>query len=274
MSHVLAVNGPVKMARGLWGGTGSWLGVIFCLIVLVCQSFHLSNLRRELSEIQKRKEDIRVEVRRHSNIEERSCPRQKRDLPGKRKKRHNGKQVLLHLVPVTFSSNELTEFTGVSWKAALHRGKAFELKNENVKIKFAGFYYIYSQVLYTDIRFVMGQLVTRRADSDPGIGEILLRCLQSMPSNKTLAYNTCYSAGEIPRLYCTYQSYTGHKSTSDTFHVMECSSWRRKILSAFTSPDTMPAWIPMARPPSLVWSDCRGFHSLILFSWTVPFKIK
>ncbi|CAH2272661.1 tumor necrosis factor ligand superfamily member 13 [Pelobates cultripes] len=41
----------------------------------------------------------------------------------------------------------------------------------------------------------MGQLVTRRADSDPGIGEILLRCLQSMPSNKTLAYNTCYSAG-------------------------------------------------------------------------------
>lgn len=62
MSHVMTVNVVPGLARGLWGGTGSWLGVLLCLIALVYQSIHLGNLQRELSMFQKTKEQSRVEV--------------------------------------------------------------------------------------------------------------------------------------------------------------------------------------------------------------------
>ncbi|KAM8972618.1 tumor necrosis factor ligand superfamily member 13 [Pelodytes ibericus] len=181
------------LARGLWGGTGSWLGVIICLIALICQSIHLGNLQRELSLIQQTKEVKRY----HKGGEETLtlCPREKRDLPGKRKRRHHGGRSVLYLVPVAFSSDESKDVTYVSWNASLQEGKAFELQTETVRVKQSGIYHIYSQVLYTDITFAMGQLVTRRAEGNSGMGEILLRCMQSMPNDKELAYNTCYTAG-------------------------------------------------------------------------------
>ncbi|XP_053320471.1 tumor necrosis factor ligand superfamily member 13 [Spea bombifrons] len=198
MCRVPTVSGSVGLAQGFWGGTGSWLGVIVCLVALICQSIHLGDLRRELSLIQKNKED-RAQVRRHHNPDDESFnlwPKEKRDLAGRRRRRHNGKHALLHLVPASFSSPDaFQDVTYISWKVSLHEGKAFELQRESVRVKHSGVYYIYSQGLYTDITFTMGQLVTRRAEGESGMGDILLRCVQSMPQDKLQAYNTCYSAG-------------------------------------------------------------------------------
>uniref|UniRef100_A0A8C5M4N0 THD domain-containing protein n=1 Tax=Leptobrachium leishanense TaxID=445787 RepID=A0A8C5M4N0_9ANUR len=198
MSHVFGVNGPVAFARGLWGGTGSWLGIIVCIIVLICQSVHLGNLQRELSEIQKSKEDNGLEVS-DKNRPFVQCPRQKREVLGRRNRRHNALAVYLysdsHIFYTDLSVSESNDITGVSWKVSLHEGKAFELKGEKAKVKHSGIYYIYSQVLYTDTTFTMGQLVTRQAEGDTGMGDTLLRCMQSMPPDKNVSYNTCYSAG-------------------------------------------------------------------------------
>ncbi|KAM4677277.1 tumor necrosis factor ligand superfamily member 13 isoform 3-T4 [Discoglossus pictus] len=178
MSHVVRGSWSHGLARGLWGGTGAWLGVILCLIALLYQSFHIGNLQKELYQIQRSKEEPRAQVREHQHAEESSlqmCPRGRRELP----RRHKG----------------LQDLTEISWKVSLEVGNSIDVQETVVKVKDSGIYFIYSQVLYKDTTFTMGQLVTRVAGSDSGQGEVLLRCVQSMPDNQTLAYNTCYSAG-------------------------------------------------------------------------------
>lgn len=49
------------------------------------------------------------------------------------------------------------------------------------------------QVLFHDVTFTMGQVVSREGQ---GRQETLFRCIRSMPSNPDWAYNSCYSAGE------------------------------------------------------------------------------
>lgn len=49
------------------------------------------------------------------------------------------------------------------------------------------------QVLFHDVTFTMGQVVSREGQ---GREETLFRCVRSMPSNPARAYNSCYSAGE------------------------------------------------------------------------------
>ncbi|KAM4677276.1 tumor necrosis factor ligand superfamily member 13 isoform 2-T3 [Discoglossus pictus] len=194
MSHVVRGSWSHGLARGLWGGTGAWLGVILCLIALLYQSFHIGNLQKELYQIQRSKEEPRAQVREHQHAEESSlqmCPRGRRELP----RRHKGKRCFLHLVPEAFSSDGLQDLTEISWKVSLEVGNSIDVQETVVKVKDSGIYFIYSQVLYKDTTFTMGQLVTRVAGSDSGQGEVLLRCVQSMPDNQTLAYNTCYSAG-------------------------------------------------------------------------------
>lgn len=48
------------------------------------------------------------------------------------------------------------------------------------------------QVLFHDVTFTMGQVVSREGQ---GKQETLFRCIRSMPSNPDWAYNSCYSAG-------------------------------------------------------------------------------
>lgn len=189
MSNVMTVN----VVRGLWGGTGSWLGVLLCLIALVYQSIHLGNLQRELSMFQKSKEQSRMEVRKF--WETQLCSRQKREVPGVKKKRHTGNRSLLHLVPQSIYSNDSQDRTEISWKVSLQEGKALEAEGKSVQVKHSGIYSIYSQVFYTDTTYAMGHIILRKTDGNSEDSDILLRCVQSMPEKKTLAFNTCYTSG-------------------------------------------------------------------------------
>uniref|UniRef100_F7E843 THD domain-containing protein n=1 Tax=Xenopus tropicalis TaxID=8364 RepID=F7E843_XENTR len=181
MSHMV-ICGSVSLARGLWGGTGAWLGVLICLIALMCQSIHIGNLQVELSLMRKSQEEPRPEVKKHHNTKEEGlaiCLRQKRDLTGARRPRHH----------------DALDATLVSWKVSMKEGRAFQVQGVNVTVRNSGIYSVYSQVLYNDSRFTMGHLITRKLEGLSGGEKVLLRCVQSMPPNESMAYNTCYSAG-------------------------------------------------------------------------------
>ncbi|XP_073510581.1 tumor necrosis factor ligand superfamily member 13 isoform X3 [Phyllobates terribilis] len=193
MSYAVTVNVVPSLARGLWGGTGSWLGVLLCLFALVYQSIHLGDLQRELSIFQKSKEQSRVEVQRL--CETQLCSRQKRDVTGTKKRRHAGSRSLLHLVPQSIYSNDFQDCTEISWKVSLHEGKSLEAEGKSVQVKHSGIYSIYSQVFYTDTTYTMGHIILRQTDGDSEGSDILLRCVQSMPGDKSLAFNTCYTSG-------------------------------------------------------------------------------
>ncbi|KAM3927307.1 tumor necrosis factor ligand superfamily member 13-like [Leptodactylus fuscus] len=193
MSHAVTVNVVPGLARGLWSGTGSWLGVLLCLMALIYQSIHLGNLQKELSIFQKSKEQSRVEVRKF--CETQLCNRQKREVQGSRKRRHNGNRSLLHLVPESVYSNVSQDRTEISWKVSLQEGKSLQAGGKSIQVKHSGIYSIYSQVFYTDNTYTMGHIILRKTDGPSEDSDILLSCVQSMPRDKSLAFNTCYTSG-------------------------------------------------------------------------------
>ncbi|OCT90723.1 APRIL isoform X2 [Xenopus laevis] len=197
MSHMVTC-GSISLARGVWGGTGAWLGVLICLIALMCQSIHIGNLQVELSLMRKTQEERRPEVKKQHSTKEEDlslCLRQKRDLTGARRSRHHGNRSYVHLVPDHFFTNEALDATLIFWKVSMKEGRAFQVQGVNVTVKNSGIYSVYSQVLYNDSRFTMGHLITRKFEGMFGGEAVLLRCVQSMPPNQSMAYNTCYSAG-------------------------------------------------------------------------------
>nr|DBA29868.1 TPA: hypothetical protein GDO54_005920 [Pyxicephalus adspersus] len=205
------------MARGLWGGTGAWVGVLLCLMALVYQSIHLDSLQKELSLIHKSRGASRLQARKYCDTP--MCQRQKREVPGARKKRHNGNRSFLHLVAESVSSTDSVDRTDIYWKTSLQEGRSLEVQGRSVKVKHSGIYSIYSQVFYRDVTFTMGHLVLRKSDDGSGDSEILLSCVQSMPKEDELAYNTCYTSGvfrlrkgntitlEIPRRNATLDTH-------------------------------------------------------------------
>ncbi|KAI5759094.1 TNFSF12-TNFSF13 [Gulo gulo luscus] len=106
----------------------------------------------------------------------------------KQKKKHS----VLHLVPINITSKEDSDVTEVMWQPALKRGRGLEAQGYVVRVWDAGVYLLYSQVLFHDVTFTMGQVVSREGQ---GRQETLFRCVRSMPSNPDWAYNSCYSAG-------------------------------------------------------------------------------
>lgn len=109
-------------------------------------------------------------------------------LTHKQKKKHS----VLHLVPINITSKEDSDVTEVMWQPALRRGRGLEAQGYVVRVWDAGVYLLYSQVLFHDVTFTMGQVVSREGQ---GRQETLFRCIRSMPSNPDWAYNSCYSAG-------------------------------------------------------------------------------
>ncbi|KAF6097802.1 TNF superfamily member 13 [Phyllostomus discolor] len=109
-------------------------------------------------------------------------------LTRKQKKKHS----VLHLVPINITSKEDSDVTEVMWQPALKRGRGLEAQGYVVRVWDAGVYLLYSQVLFHDVTFTMGQAVSREGQ---GRQETLFRCIRSMPSNPDWAYNSCYSAG-------------------------------------------------------------------------------
>ncbi|EHB04487.1 Tumor necrosis factor ligand superfamily member 13, partial [Heterocephalus glaber] len=109
-------------------------------------------------------------------------------LTQKRKK----KRSVLHLVPINVTSKEDSDVTEVMWQPALRRGRGLQAQGFVVRVWDAGVYLLYSQVLFHDVTFTMGQVVSREGH---GRQETLFRCIRSMPSDPDRAYNSCYSAG-------------------------------------------------------------------------------
>uniref|UniRef100_A0A4W5JKB1 TNF superfamily member 13 n=1 Tax=Hucho hucho TaxID=62062 RepID=A0A4W5JKB1_9TELE len=85
------------------------------------------------------------------------------------------------------------DYTLVEWALGLSRlGEGLQVFGEKVTVVTEGTYFIYSQVLYKDTTWTMGHVIKKRLH---GIETILMKCIQSMPSNITVAQNTCYTAG-------------------------------------------------------------------------------
>ncbi|KAM5278828.1 tumor necrosis factor ligand superfamily member 13B isoform 1-T1 [Hipposideros larvatus] len=87
-------------------------------------------------------------------------------------------------------------YTFVPWLLSFKRGKALEERENKILVKETGYFFIYSQVLYTDNTFAMGHLIQRKkvhVFGDELSLVTLFRCIQNMP--ETLPNNSCYSAG-------------------------------------------------------------------------------
>uniref|UniRef100_A0A452GPV9 THD domain-containing protein n=1 Tax=Gopherus agassizii TaxID=38772 RepID=A0A452GPV9_9SAUR len=103
------------------------------------------------------------------------------------------KRSVLHLAPSHRSTNNEGDMTEIWWKPFLQQGRALEVRGPDVTVKQTGLYLVYSQVLFHDPTFTMGQVLWRASAGGPG--QILLRCVQSMPREPEQAYNSCYSGG-------------------------------------------------------------------------------
>ncbi|XP_051761253.1 tumor necrosis factor ligand superfamily member 13B isoform X2 [Ctenopharyngodon idella] len=88
--------------------------------------------------------------------------------------------------------------TAIPWHVGLKRGSALEEEQGTILIKEEGFFFIYSQVYYTDSTFAMGHIVIRikkNVVGDESQHVVLFRCIQSM--NRVNHFNTCYTGGVV-----------------------------------------------------------------------------
>ncbi|XP_008854024.1 tumor necrosis factor ligand superfamily member 13 [Nannospalax galili] len=184
----------------LWLSWGAALGAVACAIALLIQQTELQCLRREVSRLQRsgghfRKggESLWQSLGEQSPDaleawEDGARSRRRRALTQKWKKKHS----VLHLIPINITSKVDSDVTEVMWQPSLRRGRGLEAQGYIVRVWDAGIYLLYSQVLFHDVTFTMGQVVSREGQ---GRQETLFRCIQSMPSDPERAYNSCYSAG-------------------------------------------------------------------------------
>ncbi|XP_072115577.1 tumor necrosis factor ligand superfamily member 13B-like [Mobula birostris] len=117
--------------------------------------------------------------------------RVERDTQPKPRDRQKWRRSLLHLVPLSISSQG--DLTIIHWQKIVHTGKSIEQNHNMISIKGSGYYFIYTQVLYEDQTFVMGHIVRRRIPGSHTGEENLLRCTCNMPKEHPFA--TCYGAG-------------------------------------------------------------------------------
>ncbi|XP_014382374.1 tumor necrosis factor ligand superfamily member 13B-like isoform X4 [Alligator sinensis] len=126
-------------------------------------------------------------------------PRSRRQLerpsPSPGPRHQHRQRTALHLVPSHCSTNAEGDVTELWWAPALGQGHGLELSGSIVTVRQAGLYLVYSQVLFHDPTFTMGQVLWRLPPGGQGPGQILLRCVQSMPGQREQAYNSCYSGG-------------------------------------------------------------------------------
>ncbi|XP_004712956.1 tumor necrosis factor ligand superfamily member 13-like [Echinops telfairi] len=194
----------LALSVALWLSWGAALGALACAMALLTQQAELQALRREVSGLRRTGGPSRKgngqpcqSLREQSPEDLEGCGengesiRRRRALfTPKQKKQHS--YSALHLVPVNTTSKEDSDVTEVMWQPALRRGRGLEARGYVVRVWDSGIYLLYSQVLFHDVTFTTGQVVSREGQ---GREETLFRCVRSMPSNPDRAYNSCYSAG-------------------------------------------------------------------------------
>ncbi|PNJ12951.1 TNFSF13 isoform 1 [Pongo abelii] len=171
------MEGPVRepaLSVALWLSWGAALGAVACAMALLTQQTELQSLRREVSRLQR----TGGPSQNGEGYPWQSLPEQQHSV--------------LHLVPINATSKDDSDVTEVMWQPALRRGRGLQAQGYGVRIRDAGVYLLYSQVLFQDVTFTMGQVVSREGQ---GRQETLFRCIRSMPSHPDRAYNSCYSAG-------------------------------------------------------------------------------
>lgn len=189
------------LSVALWLSWGAVLGAVTCAVALLIQQTELQSLRREVSRLQRGGGPTpkRGEAPWQSLWEQSpDVPETWKDGARARRRRavltqkHKKKHSVLHLVPINITSKGDSDVTEVIWQPALRRGRGLEAQGDIVRVWDTGIYLLYSQVLFHDVTFTMGQVVSREG---PGRRETLFRCITSMPSEPDRAYNSCYSAG-------------------------------------------------------------------------------
>ncbi|XP_042329854.1 uncharacterized protein LOC121933940 [Sceloporus undulatus] len=204
-----------------------------CLLTLVSIQCQLAMLRGELAQLQG-KLVAKTGEQRNSLLQQRPgdflgppvlkfkspapLERRKREVTrtSHEQQRQCRKQSVLHLTPARHSSNYEESETEIWWEPFLQQGRSLELSGTEVVVKHTGLYFVYSQVLFHDPAFTMGQVLRRLAVGRPD--QILFRCVQSMPAHPGKAYNSCYSGGifhlqhgdrltlRIPRFNATFDA--------------------------------------------------------------------
>ncbi|XP_025050125.1 tumor necrosis factor-like isoform X5 [Alligator sinensis] len=131
----------------------------------------------------------------YAQVSPRSRRQLERPSPSPGPRHQHRQRTALHLVPSHCSTNAEGDVTELWWAPALGQGHGLELSGSIVTVRQAGLYLVYSQVLFHDPTFTMGQVLWRLPPGGQGPGQILLRCVQSMPGQREQAYNSCYSGG-------------------------------------------------------------------------------
>ncbi|XP_010613174.1 tumor necrosis factor ligand superfamily member 13 isoform X5 [Fukomys damarensis] len=192
---LLAPKGPLDNMGGtvresalsvaLWLSWGAALGAVACAIALLTQQTELRSLRREVSQLQKSGGPSQKGEGYHwQSLREQS--------PDVLEAWENGERWRRRRAVLTQKRKKDSDVTEVMWQTALRRGRGLEAQGCIVRVWEAGVYLLYSQVLFQDVTFTMGQVVSRKGQ---GRQETLFRCIRSMPSDPDRAYNSCYSAG-------------------------------------------------------------------------------
>uniref|UniRef100_A0A673KAB3 Tumor necrosis factor ligand superfamily member 13B-like n=1 Tax=Sinocyclocheilus rhinocerous TaxID=307959 RepID=A0A673KAB3_9TELE len=113
-----------------------------------------------------------------------------------RMKSYNQKLLFIYLLILSEFALEIC--TAIPWQVGLKRGTALEEEQGTILVKEEGFFFIYSQVYYTDSTFAMGHIVIRikkNVVGDESQHVVLFRCIQSM--NRVNHFNTCYTGGVV-----------------------------------------------------------------------------
>uniref|UniRef100_A0A4X2JW70 TNF superfamily member 13 n=2 Tax=Vombatus ursinus TaxID=29139 RepID=A0A4X2JW70_VOMUR len=196
------IGGPSRdpaLSVSLWLSWGTALGVAACAVALLTQQAELQTLRGEVAQLKRnggshQKGDRQPVLILHKQgtdeLKEEEMSRRKREV-FTQEHQHKRKRSVLHLIPINSTSREDSDVTEIMWEPALRHGGGLEPQGHVVGVRETGMYLLYSQVLFHDVTFTMGQVVYREGQGR----EILSRCVCSMPSNLHQAYNSCYTAG-------------------------------------------------------------------------------
>ncbi|XP_044529169.1 tumor necrosis factor ligand superfamily member 13 isoform X1 [Gracilinanus agilis] len=206
------IGGPRQdpaLSFSLWLSWGTALGVAACVVALLTQQAELQALRGEVAQLkgnggshqkghrqpllipQKQQDTDELEALKHEEISRRKRAviiqehRHKSETSWGRNKDHGD------WPPILSTSREDSDVTEIMWEPALRHGGGLEPQGHVVGVRETGMYLLYSQVLFHDVTFTMGQVVYREGQGR----EILSRCVCSMPSELHQAYNSCYTAG-------------------------------------------------------------------------------
>uniref|UniRef100_A0A8C6I4J1 Tumor necrosis factor (ligand) superfamily, membrane-bound member 13 n=1 Tax=Mus spicilegus TaxID=10103 RepID=A0A8C6I4J1_MUSSI len=172
------------LSVALWLSWGAVLGAVTCAVALLIQQTELQSLRREVSRLQRSGGPSQKQGESPwQSLWEQSPDVLEAWKDGAKSRRRRA---------VLTQKHKNSDVTEVMWQPVLRRGRGLEAQGDIVRVWDTGIYLLYSQVLFHDVTFTMGQVVSREGQ---GRRETLFRCIRSMPSDPDRAYNSCYSAG-------------------------------------------------------------------------------